>query len=428
MRYLTIKGEKKKIPNYPHHKHFVYKSYLYFEVKSLLSFVTQEGLFYVPRRIWQNFRAKCMIPLVLMIDPTSACNLRCKGCWASDYKKNSNISYEKLDELFTDARKLGIYYIFMTGGEPLIRKDDILKLCRKHSKMCFGIFTNGTLVDEPLAEEIEKLGNVNLFLSIDGFRNDNDERRGTGTFDKVMTAMDILGRRDIGFGFSLCYHSKNYQTVTSDEFLDFVRDRGAWFGWMFNYMPVGSDTDMSLCCNAEQRAYVKDKISAYQKKHRFTIIDFANSGHKSIGCIAAANDFAHINANGDLEPCVFCHYSDVNINDMPLVEALRSPFFKKFRNHKPFSNNALRPCPLVDVPEAIVHITKSEGIKSTHISNPETPEQLAAKTKPLAEQWAPMADKLFKEMPYDEKRRFGILTKVLLWGNKKFSDYTGNLS
>lgn len=421
MRFLTIKGEKKPIPRYPDHKHFVYNSYRYFEVKSLLSFVTQEGLFYVPRRIYQNIRAKCMVPLVLMVDPTSACNLRCKGCWATDYSRHTHLSYQKLDELFTDARKLGIYYIFMTGGEPLMRKDDILKLCRKHNKMCFGIFTNGTLVDEAFADEIEKMGNVNLFLSIDGFRDENDMRRGPGTFDKVITAMDILSRRDIGFGFSICYHSKNYQTVSSDEFLDFLRDKGAWFGWMFNFMPVGSDTDVSLCCNAEQRAYVKDKISAYQKKHRYTIIDFANSGHKSIGCIAAANDFAHINSNGDLEPCVFCHYSDVNINDMSLVEALRSPFFRRFRQHKPFSKNAMRPCPLVDVPEAIVHLTNLEGVRSTHLQNPETPGQLAAKAKPLAEEWAPMAEKLFEEMPPEEKRRFGILTKVLLWGNKAIS-------
>jgi hypothetical protein len=134
--------------------------------------------------------------------------------------------------------------------------------------------------------------------------------------------------------------------------------------------------------------------------------------------VAAGNDFAHINANGDLEPCAFCHYSDVNINNTPLAEALRSPFFRKFRQQKPFSPNFLRPCPLIDVPEAIADLTKGEGVKSTHLNNPETGEQLARKTRHLADNWEPMADKLYREMPEDEKKRFGMLTKLLFRGNK----------
>ena len=187
----------------------------------------------------------------------------------------------------------------------------------------------------------------------------------------------------IGYGFSICYHSKNYEVVSGDEFLDFLREKGAWFGWMFNYMPIGSDADVSFCCTADQRAYVKMRIEDYHKRHSFTIVDFANSGHKAIGCVAAGNDFAHINANGDMEPCAFCHYSDVNVNDMTLAEALRSPFFKKFRQRKPFSHNFLRPCPLFDVPEAIVELTKETGVRSTHLNYPETAEELAKENKTI---------------------------------------------
>ena len=202
------------------------------------------------------------------------------------------------------------------------------------------------------------------------------------------------------------------------EFLDFIREQGAWFGWMFNYFPIGQDADLSLCCTPEQRAYAKQQLEAYSKKHSFNIIDFANSGHKSIGCVAAANDFAHINANGDLEPCAFCHYSDVNINDMSLVEALRSPFFKRFRQVKPFSKNLLRPCPLIDIPDALVSVTNLEGVRSTHLSHPESAEELASKTRHIAAKWEPVANKLFEEMPRKDKRRFGILTRLMYWGNK----------
>lgn len=421
MAYLTIQGEKKKIPPFPHHKNYVYRCYRFFEVKNLFTFLAINGTFRMFKEAYLNWKHKCVIPRDLLLDPTSACNLKCKGCWAADYKKNSDLSYEKLDEILTEAKKLGVLDVLMSGGEPLMRKDDILKLCKKHNRLNFGLFTNATLIDEAFADEMARLGNLNVFVSIEGFKEETDFRRGEGTFDKVIKAMDILKSRDIGFGFSACYHSKNYKTIASDEFLDFVRGKGAWFGWLFNYFPIGSDADVSLCCSADQRAYVMKKIEEYTKKNKYTIIDFANSGHKAIGCVAAGNDFAHINANGDLEPCAFCHYSDVNLHDMTLGEALRSPFFKRFRSIKPFSKNFTRPCPMVDVPEALVYVTDLKGVKSTHMHAPESAEQLAQKTRPFAANWKTKADKIYKEMPRGERRRFGILTQLFLAGNDKMN-------
>jgi MoaA/NifB/PqqE/SkfB family radical SAM enzyme len=413
MNYLPLQGERKKIPGYPHHKNFVYHIHRFFAVKSLYSFLTFDGLMYIPMKVLMNKRHGCTIPMILLIDPTSSCNLKCKGCWAADYDKGKNLSYEKLDEICTDAKRLGIRNIIMSGGEPLLRKNDIIKLCQKHRNLTFAAFTNGTLIDEAFADELVRLGNMNVYISIEGFREQNDFRRGEGTFDQIMTAMDLLKKRDIGFGFSVCYHRENYKTITSDEFLGFMYQKGAWFGWLFNYLPVGSDADVSLCCNAEERSYVMQKIEAYSASHQYTLIDFANFGHKAIGCVAAGNEFAHINANGDLEPCAFCHYSDVNINDVPLVEALKSPFFKKFRAAKPFSENFLRPCPLMDLPEAIVKLTEDETVHSTHMAFPESGSQLADKTRELAENWKPVAETLYQETSSGDKKRFGKLNKML---------------
>jgi MoaA/NifB/PqqE/SkfB family radical SAM enzyme len=423
MRYLQIRGERKVIPGYPHHKDFVYRCYRFFEVTNVFDFLTIDGYSQVFRKLKFNRKYKCAVPRLLLIDPTSACNLRCRGCWAADYKRNSNLSYEKLDELFTEAEQMGVVQIIMSGGEPLLRKDDIIDLCGKHSKMTFGMFTNGTLIDEKFVGDLVRLGNLTVFLSIEGTREETDARRGEGTYDKVLAAMDLLKKHDIGFAFSACYHSGNYRTIAGDDFLNFMQEKGAWFGWLFNYLPIGSDADVSLCCTAEQRAHVLRSIEAYHKRNKFRIIDFANSGHKAIGCVAAGNDFAHINANGDLEPCAFCHYSDSNIHDMSLAEALRSQFFRKFREHKPFSANLLRPCPLIDVPEAIVALAGSPGIRSTHLGSPESAAQLAGKTRPLAEKWRPVAEKIHDELPPAEKRRFGILTSFLFWGNRYKNKY-----
>jgi MoaA/NifB/PqqE/SkfB family radical SAM enzyme len=414
MRYLTIRGEKKEIPPYPHHKDYVYRCQRFFEANDLYGLLTINGPAYAIRRRYMQWRHRFSIPLNLLIDPTSACNLKCTGCWASDYDKRSELSFEKLDEVLRDAKKLGVSDIVFSGGEPLMRKDDILRLCGKHNRLPFALFTNGTLIDEAFADEMVRLGNMNTFISIEGFRERTDFRRGEGTYDKVIRAMDILKARDIGFGFSICYHSKNWDEVTSDAFLDFLQEKGAWIGWMFNYMPIGSDADLSLCLTAEQRAIVKERIEAYSQKNRYTIIDFANMGHMAFGCVAAGNEFVHINAAGDLEPCAFFHYSDANINEKTLKEALQSPFFRHFRRSKPFAANPHRPCPIMDIPEALVPLTSFEGVRSTHLRHPETAEELAAKTQPLAESWVPVASRLEGRMTDEEKRKIKLFSKYLL--------------
>jgi MoaA/NifB/PqqE/SkfB family radical SAM enzyme len=411
MRYLLINGEKKRIPPYPHHKDYIYRTQQFLKKRNNVALLFNIGIRMALRRVWSQWRYDYAIPTTMLIDPTSACNIRCKGCWANDYSKHSELSFEKLDEIMTDAPKLGIGNILMTGGEPLVRKTDILKLCRKH-KLPFTLFTNGTLIDEPLAMEMEKLGNLNMLISIEGFREATDFRRGEGIFDKAIAAMDLLKKYNIGFGFSICYHSKNYEEVCSDEFLDFLGEKGCWFGWMFNYLPIGQGADLSLCLNAEQRSYVKQKVEKYIAKHSFTIIDFANNGHLLYGCVGAGNGFIHINANGDLEPCAFFHYSDVNINDMTLKEALNSPFFKRFRKAGPFSDNHHRPCPMIDVPEILKHLSEGTEVHSTHMPHSESMQELATKTKAIADKWKPVADALYSKVSDEQKKRIKAYTRT----------------
>jgi MoaA/NifB/PqqE/SkfB family radical SAM enzyme len=415
MRYLTIRGKRKRIPPYPHHKNYVYRASLFFEANHLAGWFLVNGLGNALRRMWFQRKYRFSVPISLLIDPTSACNLKCRGCWAADYGKKDELSFEELDSIFSEAKKLGINDIVMSGGEPLMRKDDILRLCQKHNRLTFALYTNGTLIDAAFADELARIGNLIVFISIEGFRENTDFRRGKGTFDNVVAAMDLLKERDIGFGFSICYHARNYEEVSSEEFLDFLTEKGAWMGWMFIYMPIGSNADASLCLSGEQRRYVKDRIEAFRKKNRFTIIDFANLGHKAFGCVAAANEFAHINAHGDMEPCAFYHYSDTNIHGKSLTEALASPFFRHFRKHKPFSQNPYRPCPIMDVPENLASLNHFEGVRSTHLHHPEDHEQLYWKTSPLANGWKPIAEKMYHDMPEKEKRKFRLLSRFIIY-------------
>ncbi|WP_320130698.1 radical SAM protein [uncultured Sphaerochaeta sp.] len=337
-------------------------------------------------------------PWVILFDPTSACNRHCTGCWSAEYGHKLNLSFEDMDKIVTEGKELGIYFYMMTGGEPLVRKDDVIKLCKKHKNCIFSAFTNGTLVDEAFCKDMKDAGNLFLNLSIEGFEESNDSRRGIGAFDKSMEAMDLLKKNKLLFGTSICYTSKNYKTVVSDEFLDLIIKKGCKFSWYFHYMPVGNDASVDLIPTVEQRTYMYHRIReirSMKNKTQIFPMDFQNDGEFVGGCIAGGKNYLHINANGDVEPCVFIHYSTANIKEVSLLEALKQPLFKAYHDNQAFNDNMLRPCPMLENPEFLERMVKETGAKSTDLASPESVDHLCAKCKDYAKEWTPVADELW---------------------------------
>lgn len=345
----------------------------------------------------------CNIPWAVLMDPTAACNLHCTGCWAAEYGKNTFLTYETLDRIINEGTALGTYTYIFSGGEPTMRKKDLIRLAESHPDCAFLAFTNGTLVDEAFADELKRVGNFALAFSIEGSEEDTDFRRGTGTYQAVIRAMDILREKGVVFGFSACYTSKNLGTIGSDEFVDLMIEKGCLFGWYFTYIPVGKDAVTDLIASAEQRAYMYQKVREWRGTKPCFLLDFWNDGEYVHGCIAGGRHYLHINANGDVEPCAFIHYSNVNINDCSLLEALQSPLFKEYRKNQPFNENMLRPCPMLDNPEKLREMVKNSGAHSTDLLAPESAEDLTAKTEKAAEAWALKADELWNAMDESAK-------------------------
>lgn len=342
----------------------------------------------------------CNVPWAILMDPTAACNLKCKGCWAAEYGKSSQLDYETLARIIKEAKELGTYMFIFTGGEPLMRKKDIIRLCDENPDCAFMSFTNGTLCDDAFADELQRVGNLYLAFSIEGYEDSNDFRRGEGTFNKVVEAMARLKKRGVPFGASLCYTSKNTEVLGSDEYMDWLIDQGVIFAWYFTYVPVGAGAVTELLATAEQREHMYRKIREWRKTKPIFTMDFWNDGEYVQGCIAGGRHYFHINSNGDCEPCAFVHYSNVNIKEHSVLDALQSPLFKAYKERQPFNNNMLRPCPVLDNPGAIIKMVNDTGAYSTEMLNPESPEILADKTRDIAKRWATFADKIFDRDDY----------------------------
>ena len=339
----------------------------------------------------------CNVPWAILLDPTSACNLHCTGCWAAEYGNRLNLSLEEMDSIVTQGKALGTYMYIFTGGEPLVRKKDIIALCEKHSDCEFLSFTNGTLIDEAFCQEMLRVRNFVPAISLEGFEEANDSRRGDGIYGKVAAAMKLLKEHRLPFGISTCYTSRNYADISSEEFFDYIIDAGALFCWFFHYMPVGNGAVPELLPTPEQRTAVYRKIREFRKSKALFTLDFQNDAEYVGGCIAGGRRYFHINAKGDVEPCVFIHYSNANIRECTLVEALQSPLFMAYREGQPFNENMLRPCPMLENPEKLRAMVHKTDARSTDYESPESADTLCDRTTPYAENWKPTADDLWSK-------------------------------
>jgi MoaA/NifB/PqqE/SkfB family radical SAM enzyme len=288
-------------------------------------------------------------PDAMLISPTMRCNLNCYGCYAGVYPEE-DLPYGVLDRVVGECKEMGIHLVLMTGGEPFLRKD-LFDLFEKHGDTIFQIYTNATLIDEKMMDRFVTLGNVVPAISLEGLKEETDGRRGTGQFDRMVKVMDGLREAGIFFAVSTTQTSRNTDVLTSDAFIDFLVEKGCILIWNFHYVPIGREPDLSLMATPEQRNRMRERLAYFRATKPMLFVDFWNDGCLTQGCIAAGRKYFHVNARGDVEPCVFCHFASDNIKEKSLLEALNSPLFREIRSHQPFSENYFRPCLLMDHPQ-----------------------------------------------------------------------------
>ena len=386
-------------PNHPYH------SYILHIVNDIdpdvmktmaVNFFINASLSGWPKQEENRKKYDCNIPWAILLDPTSACNLHCTGCWAAEYGNKLNLTFEEIDSIIRQGKELGVYMYIYTGGEPRVRKKDLIRLCEKHDDCMFLCFTNATLIDEAFAEEMLRVKNFIPAISLEGNETSTDSRRGKGTYQKVRRAMELLHEKKLPYGISSCYTSVNYDAITSEEYYDSLIEMGAYFIWYFHYMPVGNDAAPELLPNPEQREAVYHRIRHLRATKPLFAMAFQNAAEYVGGCIAGGKRYLHINANGDVDPCVFIHYSNANIRECTLLEALQSPIFMAYHDNMPFNDNMLRPCPMLENPERLWKMVTDCGAHSTDPMSPETVEHLCGKCDQYAAHWAPEAEKLWE--------------------------------
>ena len=272
------------------------------------------------------------IPPFLIASITSKCNLHCAGCYSrcnhatADSAPVSQLTGEEWLRIFDEADELGISFILLAGGEPMLRRD-VIEAAGKKQNILFPIFTNGTFMDEAYFELFDKKRNLLPVMSIEGEREITDARRGSGIYDRLIANMDELHRRGLIFGASVTVTTQNIREVSSEAFLKSLSERGCKAVIFVEYVPVTQDS-RELAPGDEERAYLSGEIERLRNERpEMVYISFPGDEKSSGGCVAAGRGFFHINSHGGAEPCPFSPYSDVNVRDTSLREVMHSPLF-----------------------------------------------------------------------------------------------------
>ena len=302
-----------------------------------------QSIFFVRTLKWQRKAAKIRsswekqgihVPPVLIVSVTSKCNLHCEGCYHQTLRPStdSEISEKRLEQMIAEAKELGISFIVLAGGEPLMRPS-VLDIAENYPEIMFLMFTNGLLVSDAVLEKMSKKRNVVPLISLEGYEKDTDGRRGSGVYSSLLKSIAKLKGTGIFWGASLTMTRSNFEEVTDEGFVKQLVDSGCKLFMLVDYTPVEKGTE-DWVLTPEQKSRVIGIRNSFRSKFSALFVALPWDEEEIGGCLSAGRGFVHISAEGNVEPCPFIPYSDVNLKDVSLKEALQSKMLKTIReNH-----------------------------------------------------------------------------------------------
>jgi MoaA/NifB/PqqE/SkfB family radical SAM enzyme len=335
-------------------------------------------------------------PFIMILSPTLKCNLRCKGCYTLGYGMKHELSLGLADRILTECEELGIYFVTILGGEPLVYPH-LYELIERHSDIFFQIYTNGTLLSQEIARRFADCGNVAVVLSIEGDERETDSWRGRGVYRRIMDAFGYLQHAGIITGTSATVTRQNAEVVSSEQFIDKMISLGSVAQMYFLYIPVNGMADFSLMVTPEQRDLLRRRVRNIRNTKPLFALDFWNDGPYVDGCIAAGRRYFHINAKGDVEPCVYTHIATDNIKNTTLFKALNSKLFEDIRSRQPHNPNHLRPCMIIDNPHVMRDVIEKNHPYFTHPGAGEIYTVKATEIDSHANAYACLADMIWRE-------------------------------
>ena len=303
------------------------------------------------------------VPPFLIASITSNCNLHCAGCYSrqneatKDCEPVNQLSDEQWLSIFDEADQLGISFVLLAGGEPLLRKG-VIKAAATKPNILFPIFTNGVFISDEYFETFDKNRNLVPIMSIEGHKDATDRRRGEGIYEKLISNMETFKKNGQIFGNSVTVTTENFEDVLSDDFVSMLQGFGCKAVIYVEYVPV-SEESKELALDESQEQKLRDRIAELREQYEdIVFISFPGDEKSSGGCVAAGRGFFHINSHGGAEPCPFSPFSDSNVINLGLKGAISSRLFKELQAGDILMDDHVGGCVLFEKKELVEKILK----------------------------------------------------------------------
>lgn len=301
-----------------------------------------------------------LYPPFMFVALTNTCNLRCRGCWVEKEGTAYHLPEHELDFIIDNGKQNKSHYVTLLGGEPMMYKG-IWDVFKRHRDCYFQVITNGMSFTEQNARRIADFGNVTPLISVDGLKQNNDERRGEGVYAAVESGLRELKKQKVFYGVATTVTSKNLEETLCDEYIQHFIDRGAMYIWYYVYRPVGEHSYPMYCLSEEQLVEMRKRLLKLRRRHPMLIIDTYWTAEGEAFCPAAMGLGYHIGPQGSIEICPPMSFATDKVSDNAgnMTKTINeSPYLKGFEK---FVNDRTKGCVILEHPQELVSYIKGHG-------------------------------------------------------------------
>jgi len=239
----------------------------------------------------------------------------------------------------------------------------IWDIFRRHSDCYFQVITNGMLFTEENVKRLSAVGNVTPLISIDGWKDNNDMRRGKGVFDAVDAGLARLKAGKILYGVATTATGKNMDEVMNDLYVEHFIKRGAMYIWYYIYRPVGETPHPEYCMQRNQIVDMRRRLLELRRKHPILLIDTYWTASGEAFCPAAMGLGFHVGPQGSIEPCPPLSFATETLKDNggDVYKTINDS--KYLRGFQDFVKRRTKGCVILEHPQELVQYIKSHGAK-----------------------------------------------------------------
>jgi MoaA/NifB/PqqE/SkfB family radical SAM enzyme len=273
------------------------------------------------------------VPVFLQADIVSRCNLSCQSCYwkrGSSCQNGSCLKAEEWDAVFRDAEKLGVRFMILSGGEPLLEKEILIRASH-YPNSWFLVFTNGTLLNQDYYLFFSNHRNLVPILCQEVCMNFIPDcgNKSSSLYGSMMCAIEEMEARDLIYGAAVALTRENRNRVVSRGFLD-VLNRRKCNGVVYVEYGLEEAFGLDLMLGEKERDQVEEELAALQKEfHDMVFLTFPREGRLSERAFFMQEQLFYITADGYVGPKLYRNIYAGNVKQRSLRDILKEEIFVK---------------------------------------------------------------------------------------------------